>query len=52
MGINEMIQRRTGNVHSDSTSMAGILAPEAKRALPKNYHQQNMMQMRDRQGQV
>ena len=36
-------------IHSDSTSMAGILAPESKKALPKNYHQQNMKQMRERE---
>ena len=38
--------------HSDSTSMAGILAPQAKKVLPKNYHAQNMTNMRDRQSAV
>ena len=36
-------------MHSDSSSMAGILAPDAKKVLPKNYHQQNMKQMRERE---
>ena len=38
--------------HSDSTSMAGLLAPEAKKVLPKNYHQQNMAQMREREAKM
>ena len=36
-------------MHSDSSSIAGLLAPETKKALPKNYHQQNMKQMRERE---
>ena len=33
--------------HNASSQMSSILAPEAKQALPKNYHKDNLKQMKN-----
>ena len=38
--------------HNDSSSMGGILAPQARQQLPKNYHRENLQMMKKHEIEV
>ena len=45
-----MYARKGGSHHHhNSSSMGGILAPESRPALPKDYHKENLMMMRNKE---
>ena len=45
-----MIQKRNRG-HEDSSQVGGLLAPEARVPLPKNYHRENLQMMKAREQQ-
>lgn len=43
--------QRRGN-HHDSSSMSGILAPDARKPPPKNFHRENIQAMHNREQEI
>jgi len=47
-----MSSRFTHNDHRNSDQMSSVLGPAVKKVLPKNYHRENMQNMKAKQQQV
>ena len=38
--------------HNESSAMSGILGPENRKPLPRNYHRENLQKMQQREHEI
>lgn len=43
---------RRAHMHQDSSSMGGILAPDARNPPPRNFHRENLQKMQQREQEI